>query len=67
MTLHQQYNQLLTREHKAWDYLHNERIPRAERERWEGEYTKIVDGLETLLGQIGPSTTAERLNGFALA
>lgn len=66
MGLKQKYNQELVRFKKAWDYLLRD-IPLEEKEKWEVEYTKIVDTLNELLAEIRkgePISNKQAREGF---
>ena len=48
MSVLDEYNQLLDRQRKGAQYLDNPKIPLAEREKWKGEYAKILKRLSEL-------------------
>lgn len=48
MSVLDEYNQLLDRQRKGAQYLDNNSIPLEEREKWKGEYAKILKRLSEL-------------------
>lgn len=64
--LKQEYNELLKREADAGKYLNDNSIPIDARESYLGEYKKILDRLNELLGLIGKYKAEEILQGFKL-
>jgi hypothetical protein len=53
MPLLTEYNKLLDRQRKGAQYLDNPNIPLEEREKWKGEYAKILKRLSELYKQLG--------------
>jgi len=66
LTLKREYNELLKREAKAVEYLDDNSIPLETRELHTGEYKKILDRLNEILGLIGRYKREEILEGFKL-
>lgn len=66
LTLKREYNELLKREAKAETYLNDNSIPLETREKYIGEYKKILDRLNELLRLIGRYKREEILEGFKL-
>ena len=62
--LKKQYNEVLRRFYKAEMYLENNDIPLEEREKHIPKAKEVIDGLNTLLKEIGTYTDHEMLNGF---
>ena len=48
-----EYSQLLDRQRRGAQYLDNNSIPLAEREKWKPEYAKILNRLSELYTQLG--------------
>ena len=65
----EQYNQLIKREKKGEAYLDNPEVPAQEKEKWIGEFQKIIRALNDLIWliekELGRNMTSEEiLNGF---
>lgn len=65
----EQYNRLIKREKKGAAYLDNPDVPAQEKERWIGEFQKIIRALNDLIclieKELGRNMTSEEiLNGF---
>ena len=60
----EEYNKLLQRFHKANEYFDIEDVPHSEKEKYLGNYQKILKGLNYLLSIIGTYTNEEILEGF---
>lgn len=65
----EQYNRLIKREKKGAAYLDNPDIPTQEKEKWIGEFQKIIKALNGLIPYIEKAagrkmTSDEILNGF---
>lgn len=65
----EQYNRLIKREKKGSAYLDNPDVPEQEKEKWIGEFQKILRALNDLISliekELGRNMTSEEiLNGF---
>ena len=69
-SLKKEYNKLIKRYKTGGDYLDNNGIPIEEREKWIGEFRKIIDVLNGFINEfkkLGVETTEDEImNGFKL-
>lgn len=52
LELKKEYDELLAREKKAAEYLDNQNIPIAEREKWIPQYKSIINRLGAIMGEM---------------